>query len=92
MKIEAYWDINQLSSIKSKKDAIQAFEEEFVHLFLKESRKSIEAFSPKRSDLSSKIYFDMFDMQMAKCISSSDALGLKEYISKAMEIYEKNGK
>ncbi len=92
MKIEAYWDLNQLSQIKSKSQALKAFEEEFVHMFLKESRKSIQSINSTHSGFDSKMYWDMFDMQMAKAISDSDALGIKEYLAKALESYQKNSK
>ncbi len=89
MKIETFWDINAISQIKTAKGAARAFEEEFIHLFLKEVRKGFK--SPLLGgSFTSKIYFDMFDMQLAKSISDSDSLGIKEYIEKAVESYEKN--
>ena len=95
MKIEnsAYWDIKSLSEIRTKEEAAKAFEEEFLHIFLKEVRKELE----KESSLfghsfSAKIYWDMFDMQMAKAISDADSLGLKEYIQNALKTYEEQGK
>ncbi len=92
MKIETYWDLNQLSQIKTKSQALKAFEEEFVHMFLKESRKSIQSIDSTHSGFDSKMYWDMFDMQMAKAISDSDALGVKEYMAKALESYQKSSK
>ncbi len=92
MKIEAYWDINQLSQIKTKSQALKAFEEEFIHMFLKESRKTIQSIDPNHKGFASKMYLDMFDMQMAKAISDSDALGIKEYLQQALESYQKNSK
>jgi len=89
MKIEAYWDINALAQIRSKADAAKAFEEEFLHIFLKEVRKTLqEESSLLGNDFSAKMYWDMFDMQMAKAISDSDKLGIKEYIQNALKIYD----
>ena len=90
MKIDAYWDINALEQIKTKKAAAKAFEEEFVHMLLKEARKTLPKGGILGESFSSKIYFDMFDMQLAHAISQSDQLGLQEYIENALEHYKKN--
>ena len=89
--IKTYWDINSISNIKKLDDAAKAFETEFIHIFLKEVRKSMGKgmFS---SSFTSKMYLDMFDMQMAKSISDSDKLGIKEYFLEAIKAYEKNMK
>ena len=90
MKIDTYWDINALEQIKTSKVAAQAFEEEFVHMLLKEARKTLPKGGMIDESFSSKIYFDMFDMQMAHAISQSDQLRLQEYIVQALEHYKKN--
>jgi len=87
--VKAYWDINSISNIKKIEDAAKAFETEFIHIFLKEVRKSIKT-GMLGSSFSSKIYLDMFDMQMAKNISDSQKLGIKEYFLEAIKAYEKN--
>ncbi|BCD68396.1 rod-binding protein [Nitratiruptor sp. YY09-18] len=93
MKIDTYWDLNALSQIKSKADAAKAFEEEFLHILLKEVRKGLEKDSTLFGhDFSAKMYWDMFDMQIAKAISDSDQLGIKEYIQNALNIYEEKSK
>ncbi|SMC09280.1 rod-binding protein [Nitratiruptor tergarcus] len=92
MKVEAYWDIAKLSQIKSSQMATKAFEEEFVHMFLKEVRKTLPQGMLLGNSFSSKMYLDMVDMQLAKAISDSDALGIKEYIEAALKEYEKNSK
>ncbi|HIE35456.1 MAG TPA: flagellar biosynthesis protein FlgJ [Campylobacterales bacterium] len=89
--IKTYWDIKSISNIKNLEEAAQAFETEFIHIFLKEVRKELER-SISNSSFSSKIYFDMFDMQMAKNISQSGQLGIKEYFIDAIKAYEKNSK
>lgn len=87
--IKTYWDIKNISKIKNLNAAAKQFEEEFVHMFLKEVRKAEEK-SMFNSSFSSKMYLDMFDMQLAKNISDSDQLGLKEYFSQALKAYDKN--
>ncbi len=89
--IKTYWDIKNLSSIKSIDEAAKAFETEFVHIFLKEVRKELNK-GMLSSSFSSKMYLDMFDMQMAKTIGDSDKLGIKEYFLEAIKTYEKNSK
>ena len=93
MKVDTYWDFAQLSQIKTKQMAAKGFEEEFIHLFLKEVRKSLERSSSLLDNsFSAKMYWDMFDMQLAKTLSDSDQFGLKEYLAKAIETYENNSK
>ncbi|WP_281951173.1 rod-binding protein [Nitrosophilus kaiyonis] len=89
--IKTYWDINSISNIKKLDEAAKAFETEFIHIFLKEVRKSMEK-GMFNSSFTSKMYLDMFDMQMAKSISDSDKLGIKEYFLEAIKAYEKNMK
>jgi len=90
MKIgTTYWDLKSVQNIKTKQDAAKAFEEEFILMFLKEARKSIKPGFLDNS-FSSKLYFDMFDMQIAHEIAKSDALGIGEYIQNALESYKKN--
>jgi len=89
--IKTYWDINNISNIKSLEEASKAFETEFIHIFLKEVRKGMEK-GMLSSSFSSKMYLDMFDMQLAKSISDSDKLGIKEYFLEAIKAYEKNSK
>ncbi len=74
-----YWDVQNLSSIKTAEEAAQAFEAFFIKTILKEFRKSIPE-GMFNSSFSSKMYLDMFDMQIAQAIAESDQLGLKEYI------------
>ena len=93
MKVDTYWDFAQLTQIKTKQMAAKGFEEEFIHLFLKEVRKSLERSSSLLDNsFSAKMYWDMFDMQLAKTLSDSDQFGLKEYLAKAIETYENNSK
>ena len=90
-EIKTYWDVKNLSNIKDLNRAAKAFEEEFVHIYLKEVRKSMQK-GIFNSSFSSKFYWDMFDMQLSKTISDSDRLGIKEYFSEAIKAYTKNSK
>ena len=90
MKIEAYWDFQSLSQIKKPSEAAKAFEEEFIRMYLKEARKSIEPQGFLGSSFASKLYFDMFDMQIAKALGDSQGVGIQAYIQKALESYESN--
>ena len=92
MDIKTYWDIAQLSSIKTLNRASKAVEEEFIHLFLKEVRKTLPTAPLMSSSFASKMYLDLVDMQLAKSISQSDQLGIKEYIQKAVKEYEKHSR
>ncbi|WP_457641152.1 rod-binding protein [Persephonella sp.] len=88
IKIRPYWDIKDLSQIKSKEEIAKEFEAIFVRMLMKEFRKSIPEglFS---SSFSSNMYWDMFDMQISEAIASADQLGIKSYILQALESYEK---
>ncbi|WP_457626353.1 rod-binding protein [Persephonella sp.] len=88
MKIKAYWDVKELSRIKTPEEVAKEFETMFVRIMMKEFRKSLDGgiFS---GSFSYKMYMDMFDMQIAEAISSSDQLGLKQYILDALKAYEK---
>jgi len=91
MKVDAYWDLAQVSQNKTEAGAAKAFEEEFVHIFLKEVRKEFEKSQFFGGSFSNKLYFELFDMQLAKVISDSDQLGIKEYLQEALKKYENNG-
>ena len=87
--VTTYWDFQDLSSIRSKAEAAKAFEEEFLHIFLKEVRKELQEDSSLfGNSFSAKMYWDMFDMQMAKAISDADQLRLGEYIQNALKLYD----
>jgi Rod binding domain-containing protein len=91
MKIEndmpVFWDIQRLSESKNIKEASMLFESEFLHMFLKEVRKSI---NPLGNSLSSKFVMDMFDMQLSKMISEGEGIGISKYIQEAVKEYQKN--
>ncbi len=93
MKVEptTYWDFQNLSEIKTLSQASKAFEEELIHTFLKEVRKSLDSSALLGSGFASKMYLDMFDMQIAKALSDGGGFGIKEYIEQAVEeTYRKN--
>jgi flagellar protein FlgJ len=87
IKIKPYWDIKEISQIKSKEEIAKEFEAIFVRMLLKEFRKTIP--EGLFSSFSTKMYLDMFDMQISEAIASSDQLGIKSYILEAIKSYEK---
>ncbi|MRI83750.1 MAG: flagellar biosynthesis protein FlgJ [Nitratiruptor sp.] len=88
MKIEApYWDLHQLSRTTSAKGAARAFEAELVHLFLKEVRKELAQSPLFGATLANRLYFDLFDMELANQIAQSGQLQLGVRIEEAMKAY-----
>ncbi len=88
VKITPYWDFKDLSQMKKAEDVAKEFEAEFVRMLMKEFRKTIPE-GLFNSSFSSKMYWDMFDMQISEAISSSDQLGLKSYILDALKAYNR---
>ncbi|HHG74838.1 MAG TPA: flagellar biosynthesis protein FlgJ [Persephonella sp.] len=88
LKIKPYWEMKDLSQIKKPEDAAKEFEAMLVRMIMKEFRKTLDGgiFS---NSFSYKMYMDMFDMQIAEAVASSDSLGLKQYILDALKVYEK---
>ncbi len=88
IKVRPYWDVKSISQINSPEEVAKEFEAIFVRMILKEFRKSLDGgiFS---NSFSYKMFTDMFDMQIAQVISSSDKLGLKQYIMNALKTYQK---
>ncbi len=86
-KISPYWEVAKLNEIKTEKEASEAFEAMFVNTLLKEVRKNMPD-GLFNSSFSSKMYNDMFDMQIAQVIASSDQLKLGEYIEEAAKAYQ----
>ncbi len=84
--VQPYWDIQKLNEMKTPEEAAEAFEAFFIRVILKEFRKSIPE-GLFNSSFSSKMYLDMFDMQIAQAIAQSDQLGLKEYILQSLNQY-----
>ena len=88
VRIKPYWEIKDLSQIKKPEEAAKEFEVMFVRMIMKEFRKTVNGgiFS---NSFSYKMYMDMFDMQIAEAVASSDRLGIKQYILDAIKTYEK---
>jgi flagellar protein FlgJ len=91
MKVNAYWDISSLMEIRKTEDISAEFEKIFIRILLKEMRKSIPDGLFNKS-FSSKMYLDMFDMQLTNSIASSDKLELKTFFQNAINSYIKNSK
>ncbi len=100
-RVNPYWDVKNLSQIKTADEAAEAFEAFFVRIMMKEFRKSIPEGIFNKS-FGSKMYMDMFDMQVSQLIASSDQLKLKEFIldsiqpkvnyNQVKDVYEKEKK
>ncbi len=88
LKINPYWDIKDIRQIKKPEEVSKEFEAMFVRMILKEFRKSIPE-GLFNTSFSSKMYWDMFDMQISEVVSSSDQLGLKAYIQEALKAYNR---
>jgi len=88
VKITPYWDFKSLSQLKKPEDVAKEFETMFVRMLIKEFRKSIPE-GLFNSSFSSKMYLDMFDMEISEAVASSDKLGLKSYILNALEAYNR---
>jgi len=91
MKVNAYWDISSLMEIRKTEDISAEFEKIFIRILLKEMRKSIPD-GLFNTSYSSKMYLDMFDMQLTNSIASSDKLELKTFFQNAINSYIKNSK
>jgi len=83
-RIKPYWDVNNLSQMKTKEEVAEAFEAFFVRTMIKEMRKSVPEGIFGKS-FSSKMYLDMMDMQISQIVASSDSLKLKEYILESLD-------
>ncbi len=83
-KVNPYWDIQNISQIKTVDKAAEAFEAFFVRIMMKEFRKSIPE-GMFNTSFGSKMYMDMFDMQVSQLIASSDQLKLKEFILESIQ-------
>jgi flagellar protein FlgJ len=83
-RVNPYWDVKNLSQIKTVEEAAEAFEAFFVRTIMKEFRKSIPEGMFNKS-FGSKMYMDMFDMQISQVIASSDQLKLKEFIIESIQ-------
>ncbi|NPA16869.1 rod-binding protein [Persephonella sp.] len=88
VKIRPYWDVKDISQLREPEEIAKEFEAMFIRMVLKEFRKSLDGgiFS---NSFSYKMYMDMFDMQIAEAIASSDQIGIKQYVLDAIKAYEK---
>lgn len=82
----AYWDTDSLTQKRTAEEAAKGFESLFVHMMLAEARKGMPEGFLGRSN-ASRMFYDMFDMQVAQEIAASGSLGLAATISEALEAY-----
>lgn len=85
-----YWDMGAVEQTRSLQAASQGLESLFAHMMLSEARKSMpEGFLG--SSNASKMFYDMFDMQIAQEIAASGALSFGDTIEAAVRNYTQNG-
>lgn len=84
--VATYWDTAALQEKKSLAEAAKGFEAIFVHSMLSSARKGMPEGLFNRSN-ASKMFYDMFDMQIAQQIAASDTLGLGSFIEDAVSRY-----
>ena len=83
-RVNPYWDVKSLSQIKTAESAAEAFEAFFIRTILKEFRKTIPE-GMLGNSFGSKMYMDMFDMQISQVMASGDQLKLKEFILNSIQ-------
>lgn len=87
-----YWDVQGLNTKKDLDEVVKEFEAMFIKMILKEFRKSLPEGGLFGNTFSAKMYWDMFDMQLAQNIAKSNSFGLQEYIKNAISIYQQHSK
>ncbi|MRJ01895.1 MAG: hypothetical protein GXO19_06595 [Epsilonproteobacteria bacterium] len=88
-----YWDLNGLSQIKDSSGTARAFEEELLHLYLKEVEKEFEESPLFGGGMAGKIYADLFAMELSRTVASTDSIGIRQVVEEAIRRYsgEDNG-
>ena len=91
-KAEVYWDLAQIEGIKSGKEAVKQFEVYLVNQFLREAEKSMPEglFSPEGS-FSSKLYHDLFSMELSQKIGEELGKSLEPMFSRVLKAYGREG-
>lgn len=87
-RINSYFDLKTIQEAKKPEEVAKNFQTIFLSMVVKEMRKTVPQFSS--NDFGSKMYLDMFDMQLAQVMADSDQLGLKDYILNAIKTYNQN--
>jgi flagellar protein FlgJ len=87
-RINSYFDLKSIQEAKTPEEVAKNFQTIFLSMLVKEMRKTIPQFSS--NDFGSRMYLDMFDMQLAQVMADSDQLGLKDYILNAIKTYTQN--
>ncbi|WP_028950651.1 rod-binding protein [Sulfurihydrogenibium subterraneum] len=86
--INSYFDLKSIQEAKTPEEVAKNFQTIFLSMVVKEMRKTVPQFSS--NDFGSRMYLDMFDMQLAQVMADSDQLGLKDYILNAIKSYAQN--
>ncbi len=82
----AYWDSASFGQKRSLQSAAKGFESLFVHMMLSQARKGMPEGFLGHSN-ASRMFYDMFDMQIAQEIAASGTLGLASTIESAVQAY-----
>ena len=88
-KVIPYWEVNRIEEIRSIGDISGEFEKIFLRFLLKEMEKTVPE-GLFNSSFQSKMYLDLFGMQLVDSISSSGKLGLRSFFEEAIKSYLKN--
>ncbi|GAB6071967.1 hypothetical protein JCM14244_03440 [Venenivibrio stagnispumantis] len=83
--IQSFFDFKSLQENKNIEKVVEGFESIFAQMIIKEMRKSVE-----ENSFSSRMYWDMFDMQLAQIIAQNDGLHLRDYFLNALKAYQSN--
>lgn len=76
---------NSLASTQKEKKAFQDFEKMFVHMMLKEMRKTLNASSMTEKSHATKMYEEMMDEAMADQMAASNQLGIAKDLFNQLE-------
>lgn len=86
--VPSYWDTAALAQKRTLQEAGKGFESMFVHMVFSEARKGMpEGFLGASS--ATKMYYDMFDMQIAQEVAASGALSIGTFVEDAVASYVK---
>ena len=86
-----YWDFSAVRQIKSEKEAAKEFSVYLFEVFLKEAFDS-EVKGLFNTSFPSKMYRDMFVMELSELLGRQDAGGLGSFSEKALHSYRTYGK
>lgn len=79
-------------NIEEIKEASDAFETYFIHLMLKEMRKSVNAFSSREKSMAENTFEEMFDEEIAELATKAGGIGVSDFLVRELtRSYEQTG-